>query len=69
MNKNNNIKTLDRWVPEKMAADYYHVKPATIKANRLKYGHNGSIVWAKLNGKVLIDIFETDKKITMKEIK
>lgn len=66
METNNQVKITDRWVSQETAAKYYNVKPATIKANRLKYGHNGTIVWAKLHGKVLIDLFETDKRLTLK---
>ena len=51
MKTNNEIKINDRWVSQETAAKYYNVKPATIKANRLKYGHNGTIVWLNYTAK------------------
>jgi|TARA_R100001591_G_scaffold117472_1_gene136994 hypothetical protein len=58
------VKTIDsRWATEDEAAKYYRLSPATLKKNRSVYGHDGKLVWTKLNGRVLYDLFATDKKL------
>tara|TARA_R100000935_G_C2802464_1_gene151137 strand:- start:862 stop:1104 length:243 start_codon:yes stop_codon:yes gene_type:complete len=58
------IKLGQRWFGKKEAAEYYNIKPTTINKYISLYGHDAHIIWTKLHGKVLIDIFETDRKIT-----
>ena len=42
---------------------YYNYSPKTLRKNRSIYGHDGPLVWVKLNGKVLYDLFESDKNL------
>ena len=51
------MKTKDniskRWADTEAAARYYNYSPKTLRKNRSIYGHDGPLVWVKLNGKVL----------------
>lgn len=53
----------DRWVDEKSAAEYLKVKPGTLRKRRSVLGHDANEVWIKNHGKVLYDLWATDKKI------
>jgi len=53
----------DRWVDEKEAAEHLKVKPSTLRKRRSLLGHHTNEVWAKNHGKVLYDLWATDKKI------
>jgi len=53
----------DRWVDEKSAANHLKVKPSTLRRRRSKLGHDTNEVWTKNHGKVLYDLWATDKKI------
>jgi|GEM_PF-3435467 len=55
--------TYDRWVDEKAAAEYLKVKPSTLRKRRSVLGHAANEVWTKNHGKVLYDLWATDKKI------
>ena len=61
------FKSGQRWFNKKEAAAYYNIKPTTINKYISLYGHDAQIIWSKLHGKILIDIFETDKRITNAE--
>ena len=52
-----------RWADTVAAARYYNYSPKTLRKNRSIYGHDGPLVWVKLNGKVLYDLFESDKNL------
>ena len=53
----------DRWVDEKEAAEYLKVKPSTLRKRRSVLGHDSNEVWTKNHGKVLYDLWATDKRI------
>ena len=54
----------DRWVDENTAAEYLKVKPSTLRRRRRsELGHNTNEVWSKNHGRVLYDLWATDKKI------
>ena len=53
----------DRWADEKEAAIHLKVKPSTLRTRRYKLGHDTLEVWSKFNGRVLYDLYATDKKI------
>tara|TARA_R110000823_G_scaffold232717_1_gene359159 strand:+ start:671 stop:865 length:195 start_codon:yes stop_codon:yes gene_type:complete len=53
----------DRWVDEKEAATHLKVKPSTLRTRRYKLGHETLEVWRKFNGRILYDLYETDRKI------
>ena len=53
----------DRWVDEKEAATHLKVKPSTLRTRRYKLGHDTLEVWRKFNGRILYDLYETDRKI------
>ena len=53
----------DRWVDEKEAAEHLKVKPSTLRKRRSVLGHDANEVWTKNHGKVLYDLWATDKKI------
>ena len=53
----------NKWVDEKEAAEYLKVKPATLRRRRSLLGHDTNEVWSKNHGKVLYDLWATDKKI------
>ena len=55
---------IPRWASEEEAADYYRLKPATLRTRRYKLGHDTKEVWTKLNGRVLYDLYATDQKLT-----
>lgn len=58
------IKTIaGRWANTNEAAKYYNLKPSTLKKNRSVLGHDDKLVWVKANGKVLYDLWETDKRL------
>ena len=61
MNKENIYS--ERWADEKTAAKHLKVKPTTLRRRRWQLGHNSNEVWTKNHGKVLYDLWETDKKI------
>ena len=61
-----NVKIGQRWFGKKEAAAYYNIKPATISKYISLYGHDAQIVWSKLHGKILADIYATDKRITQR---
>ena len=52
-----------RWVDTKGAAQYYGFSPATLRKKRSEQGKDGPFVQVKLGGKVLYDLFETDKNL------
>ena len=53
----------DRWVDEKEAAEHLKVKPSTLRKRRSVLGHDANEVRTKNHGKVLYDLWATDKKI------
>ena len=53
----------NRWVDEKEAAKYLKIQPSTLRRRRSKLGHDANEVWIKNHGKVLYDLWATDKKI------
>ena len=53
----------NKWVDEKEAAEYLKVKPSTLRRRRSLLGHDTNEVWTKNHGKVLYDLWATDKKI------
>ena len=53
----------DRWGDENTAAEYLKVKPSTLRRRRSELGHNTNEVWSKNHGRVLYDLWATDKKI------
>jgi len=53
----------DRWADENEAAEHLKVKPSTLRTRRYKLGHDTLEVWSKFNGRVLYDLYATDKKI------
>ena len=53
----------ERWVSEKSAAAHLKVKPSTLRKRRSVLGHDTNVVWTKNHGKVLYDLWATDKKI------
>ena len=57
---------LDRWVDEKTAANHLKVKPATLRKRRSTLGKDTNEVWHKNHGKVLYDLWATDKRIEKK---
>ena len=54
----------DNWVNEEEAADYFKVKPSTLRTRRYKLGHDTLEVWTKFNGRVLYNLYATDRKLT-----
>jgi len=52
-----------RWVDTEAAAQYYNYSPKTLRKNRSIYGHDGPLVWVKCKGKVLYDLFQSDKNL------
>ena len=61
MNKKNIYD--ERWADEKPAAQYLKVQPSTLRRRRSKLGHDTNEVWSKNHGRVLYDLWETDKRI------
>ena len=61
MNKKNIYD--ERWADEKTAAHYLKVQPSTLRRRRSKLGHDTNEVWSKNHGRVLYDLWETDKRI------
>tara|TARA_R100001244_G_scaffold113099_1_gene83717 strand:+ start:2016 stop:2210 length:195 start_codon:yes stop_codon:yes gene_type:complete len=61
MNKKNIYD--ERWADEKTAAQYLKVQPSTLRRRRSKLGHDTNEVWSKNHGRVLYDLWETDKRI------
>ena len=61
MNKENIY--LERWADEETAANHLKVKPSTLRRRRWLLGHNSNEVWTKNHGKILYDLWATDKKI------
>tara|TARA_R100001440_G_scaffold68458_1_gene90008 strand:- start:466 stop:681 length:216 start_codon:yes stop_codon:yes gene_type:complete len=57
---------LDRWATETEAAKHWKLKPSTLRKNRSLYKHDTFEVWAKINGRVLYDLFATDQKLDQK---
>ena len=53
----------DNWVNEEEAADYFRVKPSTLRTRRYKLGHDTLEVWTKFNGRILYDLYATDRKL------
>ena len=53
----------DRWADEKEAADHLKLKPSTLRTRRYKLGHDTLEVWTKFNGRVLYDLYATDRKL------
>jgi|TARA_R110002012_G_scaffold93706_1_gene227359 hypothetical protein len=53
----------DRWATEIEAAQHYKLKPSTLRKRRSKYGHDDDLIWTKVNGKILYDIWGSDQKI------
>jgi len=59
-----NIKIYkERWATEAVAAAHYKLKPSTLRKRRSLYGHDDDLIWTKVNGKVLYDIWGTDQKL------
>ena len=56
----------ERWADEKTAANYLKVKPATLRRRRSLLGKDANEVWHKNHGKILYDLWETDKRIEKK---
>ena len=54
---------LDRWASEKEAASHWKLSPGTLRKRRSLYGHDTTEIWTKLNGRVLYDLYSTDKKL------
>tara|TARA_Y100001951_G_C11092159_1_gene157339 strand:+ start:56 stop:250 length:195 start_codon:yes stop_codon:yes gene_type:complete len=61
MNKKNIYD--ERWADEKTAAKYLKVQPSTLRRRRSKLGHDTNEVWSKNHGRVLYDLWKTDKRI------
>ena len=61
MNKKNIYD--ERWADEKTAAQYLKVQPSTLRRRRSKLGHDTNEVWSKNHGRVLYDLWETDRRI------
>ena len=61
MNKNNIYD--ERWADENTAAKHLKVQPSTLRRRRSRLGHDTNEVWAKNHGRVLYDLWETDKRI------
>ena len=59
---NKNIYT-DRWANEQEAAEHWKLKPSTLRKRRSVYGHDDDVIWTKVNGRVLYDLYSTDQKI------
>ena len=53
----------ERWVNEETAAKHFKVKPSTLRRRRYKLGHDTQEVWTKLHGRVLYDLWASDKRI------
>ena len=53
----------ERWVNEETAAKHFKVKPSTLRRRRSKLGHDTMEVWAKFGGRILYDLWASDKKI------
>ncbi len=43
MNTNNKINGV--WADEKTAAEYYKIKPATLRKHRSEFGHDKGLEW------------------------
>ena len=53
----------ERWVTEQTAAKHFKVKPSTLRRRRSQLGHDTQEVWTKLHGRVLYDLWASDKRI------
>ena len=56
----------ERWADEKEAAEHLKVKPSTLRRRRSLLGKDTNEVWHKNHGKILYDLWETDKRISNK---
>ena len=53
----------EKWVDEKTAAQHFKVSPGTLRKRRAMFGHDTKEVWTKFGGKVLYDLWASDKRI------
>mgnify|MGYP003141049556 FL=1 len=53
----------EKWVDEKTAAQHFKVSPNTLRKRRSQFGHDTKEVWTKFGGKVLYDLWASDKRI------
>ena len=53
----------EKWVDERTAAKHFKVSPNTLRKRRYKLGHDTKEVWTKFGGKVLYDLWASDKRI------
>ena len=56
-----NIKTNGVWADEKTAAQYYKIKPATLRKHRSDFGHDKGLEWKKVRGRVLYNLEHNDQ--------
>ena len=56
----------ERWADEKEAASHLKVKPSTLRRRRSLLGKDTNEVWHKNHGKILYDLWATDKRISNK---
>ena len=61
MNKKNIYD--ERWADKNTAAKHLKVQPSTLRRRRSRLGHDTNEVWAKNHGRVLYDLWATDKRI------
>ena len=54
------------WADEKEAASHLKVKPSTLRRRRSLLGKDTNEVWHKNHGKILYDLWATDKRISNK---
>ena len=54
----------ERWATEAVAAAHYKLKPSTLRKRRSMYGHDDDLIWAKVNGRILYDIWGSDQKLS-----
>ena len=59
MNTNNKINGV--WADEKTAAQYYKIKPATLRKHRSEFGHDKGLAWKKVRGRVLYNLEHNDR--------
>ena len=56
----------ERWADEKEAAAHLKIKPSTLRRRRSLLGKDTNEVWHKNHGKILYDLWATDKRISNK---
>ena len=63
MEKNNN----KIWATEKEAAEYYNIKPATLRKHRSVYKHDKGLVYKKIGGSIRYNLDHNDRILAEKE--